>query len=274
VRWILIGLLLINSIYFLWQNYTLPERGVASAGLERKAVSGDYNQLLLLSELPGTSGGEGDPPGLTSAETVAVQGQSAVVQKASDLAESDQFWAATKAADAEFEPPVETLAPAAACWLIGPFVEQVSGRQVVNRLAALDLTLKLLSRVQSGKPDYWVYIPPQVSRKVAIGLLRELQSNKIDSYLITDGELSRGLSLGFFTEQARADAVHQERIAQGYDARIKIVPRQYTEFWGIFDTRINGDFTQLLWEKVQSGNKALERHKNNCDRIASLDNLD
>jgi hypothetical protein len=128
--------------------------------------------------------------------------------------------------------------------------------------------------VQPGKPDYWVYIPPRVSRKVAIRLLRELQSNKIDSYLITDGELSRGLSLGFFTEEVRAQTVHRARVAQGYDARIRIVPREYTEFWGVFDTRINRELTELLWEKVQSGNKGLERHKNNCDTIASLDNLD
>jgi len=269
VRWILIGLLLINSIYFLW--HALQEQVVVIAGAGPQTGSSDYKALLLLTELPDSSGYV--PPAKNSVEVLAIPGQGRV--PVSGPVESLPPQTETIAAvGVVVESPAEVAAPVATCWLIGPFVEQVSARQVVNRLLALDLDLELQSRLHAGKPDYWVYIPPQVSRKVAIALLRELQSNNIDSYLITDGELSKGLSLGFFTEQARADAVHRARLAQGYDARIKVVARQYTEFWGVFDTRINGEFTELLWEKVRSGNKALERHKNNCDKIASLDNLD
>ena len=273
MRWILISLLLINSIYFLWQHQAQEERVANRVEFNNPVNGDDNNPLLLLSELPvGSDMAEviQEPLGMVDAQTELLATADPVAKVVAVIAEPE----------ASFRPDTGAITALAApevvvtCWLIGPFAEQDSGRQVINRLQALDLTVDLQSRVQAGKSDYWVYIPPQVTRKVAISLLRELQSNKIDSFLITDGELSRGLSLGFFTQQARAQAVHRERVAQGYDARIKIVPREYTEFWGVFDTRINGEFTDLLWEKVQSGNKELERHKNNCDTIASVDNLD
>ncbi|ARN74435.1 hypothetical protein BST96_10090 [Oceanicoccus sagamiensis] len=160
------------------------------------------------------------------------------------------------------------------CWQIGPFREEVSGKQVVSRLASLDIALKLESVEIPGKPDYWVHLPPQVSRKAAIKLLRELQAKKIDSFLITEGELANGLSLGFFTEEVRARKVYDQRVKQGYGAQIKVVPRTYTELWAVFEVGEYGKFSDALWETIKEGNKGLERRKNYCDKIASADNFD
>ena len=160
------------------------------------------------------------------------------------------------------------------CWQIGPFKEDISAKQVISRLSALDIVLRLQSLELPGEPDYWVHLPPQVSRKAALKLLRELQSKKIDSFLISEGELANGISLGFFTQETRANTVFEQRVKDGYAAKIKIVPRSYTELWAVFDEGEYGKFSDTLWGKIREGNQGLERRKNYCDKIASADNFD
>lgn len=256
MRWILIVLLMCNGIYFLWQTYLLRvEQPVAvAAGVN----SGDEGAgLKLLSEEPGLTPTPEPAPGQAAPERL-VAGLSG----------------GEKPVDAVAASPVEVSIPSNICWWVGPFKEEISGKLVVSRLEALDMSLQLRNIEIPGKPDYWVHLPPQSSRKVAVKLLRELQAKKIDSFLITEGELENGLSLGFFTQQPSAESVHKKRMAQGYDARIKVVPRTYTELWAVFDVGEYGKFSDALWEKIQQGNAGLERRKNYCDKIASVDDLD
>ncbi|WP_101760311.1 SPOR domain-containing protein [Oceanicoccus sp. KOV_DT_Chl] len=245
MRWILIVLLMCNGIYFLWQNYLLQNE-IAAPSTSVSVVDSETATLQLLSEL----------------DQVPQQGDgNELVAKAA---------APAKNVEVAIAEPEE----AGICWLIGPFQEEISGKQVVSRLAALDISLHLQAIEIPGKPDYWVHLPPQLSRKAAIKLLRELQAKKIDSFLITEGELADGISLGFFTEKVRADKVLKQRIEQGYPAVIKVVPRTRAEIWAIFDSGEYSKFSDALWDKIKQGNKGLERRKNYCDKIASTNNFD
>ncbi len=252
MRWIFIVLLMCNGIYFLWQNYLL--QGDLPGGMSTPPAAGAAElSLVLLAEVEGVSPERPEP----EAQEVVVE------PPVGDMSEDDNE-------------PEPVLAPAepGICWQIGPFKEEVSGKQVMSRLASLDIALQLQSVEIPGKPDYWVHLPPQVSRKAAIKLLRELQAKKIDSFLITEGDLANGLSLGFFTEEARAKKVYDQRVKQGYGAQIKVVPRMYTELWAVFDTGEYGKFSDALWQTIKEGNKGLERRKNYCDKIASTNNFD
>ena len=232
VRWILISLLMCNGIYFLWQSYlSQNEVPIVSSRLSTSDGSG---KLILLSEL--SNGVQDKAASHSSHESTNVDAG----QDRTDI-----------------------------CWFIGPFEEDVSGKQVVNRLAALDISSSLQAIDIAAAPDYWVYLPPQVSRKTAVNLLKQLQAKKIDSFLITEGELENGISLGFFTQQLRADKVHKQRMEQGYNALIKSVPRLHSEIWVVFAPSEQEKFSDNLWEKIQQGNKGLERRKNYCDTIAS-----
>lgn len=254
MRWLFIVLLMCNGIYFLWQNYFVLGKGVEVASVPAVQSGGDA--LILLSELEGRSDG---------AESVVQP-----LRELGQVAESGPMSAATAV-----EPlSVEAGEAADLCWLIGPFKEEISGRQVVGRLAAMDIILRLQAIEVPGKPDYWVYIEPQDTRKKAISLLRELQAKKIDSYLITQGELSNGISLGFFTQKDRADLVYETRLKDGYKPIIKVVPRVHKEIWAIFDREEYGKMSDTLWEKIKEGNKGLERRKNRCDKIASMGNFE
>lgn len=246
MRWILIVLLMCNGIFFLWHSVLSPEEIGPSDVAPITEVDGGAMTLALLSELPEN---EQQPIVVAQVDAAAV------------LAEQD--------APLIEEEPADEM-----CWLIGPFREQVSGKQVVSRLEALDISLQLRDIEFQGESDYWVHIPPQVSRQAAIKLLRELQSKKIDSFLIGEGDLQNGISLGFFTQQDRAQGIYDQRIDQGYEVEIKVVPRVYTELWAVFNAGEYGKFSDALWDKIKEGNKGLERRKNYCDRIASVDNLE
>lgn len=249
MRWILIVLLMCNGIYFLWQHYLSPGSSRMQAVPVASAAGLAAAPISLLSELD-----EEQLAALTQDSDVA--GVALPVPGGSGEVGRD---------DAESR---------AMCLLLGPFREAVSAKQVVSRLAALDISAQLQSIAIQGRPDYWVHLPPQLSRRAAIKLLKELQANKIDSFLITEGELENGISLGFFTERARAEKVYQQRIKEGYEPVIKAVPRSSTEIWARLEGVEYGKFSDALWEKISEGDKRLERRKNYCDKIASADDFD
>jgi hypothetical protein len=164
--------------------------------------------------------------------------------------------------------------PVPICHMIGPFKEKISARQVKDRLKALDIDVATYQLQIPEKPDYWVHLGPMRSRKEALDVLRELQSKKIDSFLITEGELVNGISLGFFTKEDLAQAVQKQRKEQGYDAKIRLVPRFSQQLWEVLDAEQYNKFSDPLWEKVKAGTDGLELRKNSCDLIASAERLD
>ena len=253
MRWVLIILLMCNGIYFLWQNYLVQNDNVEPA-----PINGSFGEasesLSLLSEIASDSDGLGIEEADLS-EVALVSSSKANTQQAKESGLQPQ------------ESPD-------LCLLIGPFKEEVSAKQMVGRLASLDIVVELRPIELQGKPDYWVHLPPQVTRKDAIKLLRELQVKKIDSFLITEGELENGISLGFFTEKARAEAVFEQRLKQGYEPVIKIVPRTSIEVWALLNRNEYPKFSDALWDTIKQGNQGLERRKNYCDKIASVDNFD
>lgn len=235
MRWVFIVLLMCNGIFFLWQNY-LEKVEMPLESVADMPTPDNVPRLVLLRE------------NLESAKPVAAKPEPLPVQ--------------------------EKPEPSNICWQIGPFKEEVSGKQVISRLAALDIRLKLQSLEIADKPDYWVLIPPRTSRREALKLLKELQIKKIDSFLITEGELENGISLGFFTQRDRAENIFEKRRDQGYPAEMREVPRAHTELWAIFDEGEYGKFSDALWQKITEGNQGLERRKNYCDKIASAGNFD
>lgn len=175
----------------------------------------------------------------------------------------------TSAAAAASAQPVIAI-----CHMIGPFKEKISAHQVQDRLRALDITVGTYQVNIPDKPDYWVYLGPMRSRREALDVLRELQSKKIDSFLIADGDLVNGISLGFFTKKELAQAVLKQRREQGYDARLREVPRFTQELWEVFADEQYAKFSDELWQRIKAGTRGVELRKNSCDLIASAGKLD
>lgn len=160
------------------------------------------------------------------------------------------------------------------CWMLGPFTEQISAKQVLGRLEGLDIYFRLKAVEVQGKPDYWVYIPPYLSRKLAMSALTELQIKKIDSFLISSGEFENGISLGLFSSKDRAEKLLEKRKAQDLAAKMAEKPRLYTEYWLISQEGEYEKFSEKLWQKIHASHQELERRKNFCNRLASLENIE
>lgn len=236
-RWLVLGLLLSNAIYFLWQH-NVQAVAVGAEPAPAKSTLGD--RLVLLPEAGGVVE---STPGKTTA-----------------LQPTTKFERA--------EPPTSI------CHMIGPFKEKISAHQVQDRLKALDIGLHTFQVNIPDKPDYWVHLGPMRSRKEALDTLRELQAKKIDSFLITEGELLNGISLGFYTKEELAQAVLKQRREQGYSAKILAVPRFTQELWEVFADGQYSKFSDELWQKITAGTQGLELRKNSCDLIASAEKLD
>jgi len=177
----------------------------------------------------------------------------------------------------DVDPVNESLAQPqspAVCWMVGPLVEQVTTKQVLDRVGALDIVADVVSVEVPEEPDYWVHIAPMQSRKEAIKMLRRLQARKIDSFLIGEGELENGISLGLFSQRERAEKIYNKRISQGFKVEIKEVDRNIDQSWVVFQSASGFDFSDEVWNGIKAGNKGLERRKNYCDKIASLGNLE
>ena len=241
-RWILILLLLCNAIYFGWEFFLQQPQPVQEPPQLARGDGGDGERLVLVREADLSPRPQEPPPGVPAPEA---------------------------APEPEPLPPEERV-----CDMIGPFSEEVSARQIQNRLAARDIGVSLYQLTVPGEPDYWVHLGPMTSRKEAVATLRELQAEGIDSFLITEGELKNGISLGFFTRQELATRVQAQRLKQGYDAKIREVPRNHNEIWAVFEPGEFSEFSLRVWEEIQAGHTDLELRKNYCDAIASAVNLD
>lgn len=258
MRWVLIGLLMGNGIYYFWQTSWSSQAMKSPSSYSHSAEKSKGRGLVLLRELPVNLDG-------------SALDERASVHVPLDIVEAPKNSVSSPSADVS---EIESADIDAFCWSIGPFREEISAKQAVNRLAAVGIHLELTTITVPRKPDYWVYIPPLPSRAMSIRLLKELQSKKIDSFLITSGELSRGVSLGFFTQRDRAVSVREARLNQGYSAKIKIVKRYDSEFWGVISASEYAELTDIQWEIIKRGNKGLEKRKNFCDKIASTNYLD
>ena len=227
LKWFVLGLLLCNGIYFVWQ-YNLQTSTIPVSGAAPTAVEG--SRLVLVRESAGR--------------------------------------------DVTAPPANASEHPIAICHMIGPFKEKISAHQVQDRLRALDIGVNTYQINIPDKPDYWVYLGPMRSHKEALDMLRELQTKKVDSFLIADGELVNGVSLGFFTKKELAQAVLKQRREQGYDAKLKDVPRFTQELWEVFADEQYAKFSDELWRQIKAGTQGVELRKNSCDLIASAEKLD
>ncbi|MFT3929844.1 MAG: SPOR domain-containing protein [Spongiibacteraceae bacterium] len=227
LRWLVLGLLLCNAVYFVW-HHNRAVSAVINVPMQA-APSSEGDRLVLLSERKSGA--------LTQAATPA-------------------------------EPAI------AICHMIGPFKEKISAHQVQDRLRALDITVNTYQVNIPDKPDFWVYLGPMRSRKEALDMLRELQNKKVDSFLIGDGDLVNGISLGFFTKEPLAQAVLKQRREQGYDAKLRAVPRFTEELWEVFAEGQYAKFSDELWLQIKAGTQGVELRKNSCDLIASAEKLD
>ena len=169
-------------------------------------------------------------------------------------------------------PPVTVADKPAECLLVGPIPEKVTALQLKQRFESLGLEPDFRSFQVKLSPTYWVYLPPFPTEEAAKQVLKKLRAAGIDSFYVTQGELKGGISLGVFSQESSAIQLRDERVAKGYPALIKAVPRSQPEIWAAF--RDAGSLADAgYWRELAVDFPGLGRRTISCGAVASAREL-
>lgn len=160
------------------------------------------------------------------------------------------------------------------CLFLGGFDDETTAAALQQRLLSLDIPAAVQSVDATAGVDYWVYLPPLVSRQASLRQLRELQSRNIDSYIITVGDLSNGISLGIFSRRDSAESVVERLKRLDYSASIRELPRVHRKHW----VRVQGVFGSgvpegLLMDLIRDFS-SLQHRQMPCSGIATSEQLE
>jgi hypothetical protein len=263
LRWVVLVLLLCNGIYFAWQRYLAPPLVASAAAV----VEPQGQRVLLLSEAANAGSAEVRPVAPVSAPAPAPA-----------PAETPAPGLSVPGSAEQPRPVVAGAAPevpsAPICHMIGPFREKISARQVLDRLGAIPVRADLYQIDVPVKPVFWVYLGPMRSRQEAQEQHRQLLARNVESFTINEGPLANGVSLGFFTVAESAQAMLKMRREQGYDAKLREVPRTSAEMWLVLGDGEDSKLTDLLWQQARAGTDGVERRKSLCDVVARARKLE
>lgn len=155
------------------------------------------------------------------------------------------------------------------CLFLGGFDQESIALAIEQRLLSLDIDSRVKSMDEAAGVDYWVYLPPLVSRQASLRQLKELQSRNIDSYIITVGDLSNGISLGIFSRKDSAESVVNRLQGIAYAASIRELPRTHRRYW----VQVAGARQHLLSGSLLSDLKKdfpeLEHQQMPCSSVAN-----
>lgn len=180
------------------------------------------------------------------------------------------------AAEEDRQPAGKVSAPDAGplCDLVGPFADEVTAKQVMQRLRAVDVEPRMQLLDVSTGTDYWTYVGPFTTRHEALDMLKTLQKAGIDSYLITDGPLANAVSLGLFSKRSAAERLRARRNQQGFKAQVTALPHKVKQRWLVFKTADAAGIGNDFWDGLARDFSAVGHKESYCADIASLDEVE
>ena len=174
----------------------------------------------------------------------------------------------SESAPADRRAPV-ALVDDASCLYLGGFDDESMAAAVRQRLLSLDIASDIQGLDVAAGIDYWVYLPPLVSRQASLRQLRELQSRNIDSYIITVGDLANGISLGIFSRKDSAESVVSRLRDVDYDALIRELPRVHRKYWVRVGNASRHQVDDLLLAGMTRDFPALQQQQMPCTAVAT-----
>jgi cell division protein FtsN len=254
MRWIVASLIVINILAFVYfQLFSNTPVNEASVNVQSSPQSSPSLTLLAEKQLDDIVPEEEQQP---EQEQVAENSESPVAVP--DLSET--------ATDDGFMPSVngEPI-----CTLVGAFDRQLKAEYFVERLLALGLNSEIKNIAVEIETWYWLYLPPEPSRKEALRRLSEVQSRGIESYVVPTGRLANAISLGTFSKLDLAEAMKADVIKQGYKPEITEVPREQKEIWVFLPQGEAAKISPERWAELLSSQDYLQKRQNLCADVAS-----
>lgn len=235
MRFIFLSLLLINISVAVWGVVRAkPLEGSSGAGQVYTASSA-ASTIALLSELEGYTPRERD-----------VREVSAAV---SDAAGS--------------------IGMSKLCTILGPFDSREESSEIIERLAAIDITSALKELELPAGSGFWVYLEPESTRAAALKKLADLQARGIDSYIVPRGSQKNAISLGMFSRKDLAQATIKEVKKMDLEPRMDVIERKYKEMWVMLKPEEVRKMSAITWQRLLEDKKNVQRRENICLDVAS-----
>jgi len=158
------------------------------------------------------------------------------------------------------------------CELVGPIsmADNSQLTRIREMLYSKGISTQIKEVSVSGRSDYWVYLPPEISRERAVLKLRELKGKKIDSFIIPEGLLLNGISLGVFDIHENAEKRQRELSDMGYAPEISENTNKYKEGWLLVRSEQNTEsISSELLGQIKSTGLEVNLRKEGCSEVAS-----
>ncbi|MFV2060463.1 MAG: hypothetical protein ACC653_07230 [Gammaproteobacteria bacterium] len=118
------------------------------------------------------------------------------------------------------------------CYRLGPFVGKPSVTKALELLNAQGIIAKQSSYKDRNQDGFWVFIPPQLSRKKAKEIIAKFKIiGEKHYFLVANGEFKNAISLGLFALRKHANARLDEMTIKGFNPAIRNVNLPKSQFW-------------------------------------------
>lgn len=159
----------------------------------------------------------------------------------------------------------------AECGILGGFEQEADALALRERLKDRGIEARLEPVDTDAGTDYWVYLPPLLSRQAAVRQLKDLQARNIDSYIVTVGPLVNGISLGIFSRLDTAESLQRRLLELDYGARIRELARAHRSYRLALDGVAWQRLNDLAIEPLAKDFPSLRLQQNPCDGIATFE---
>jgi hypothetical protein len=190
--------------WWWWGQHAAPVRG--GGGDRDRGVP----TLRLLSELPA--------PAPSAATTVA--------------AVSTALAPAATAIAPAVAAPVAPAPRSATCVALGPFATQADLRSAGVALQAQATRQRTRQEQSVQSRGWWVYLPAQRSRELALAQAKKLSASGIDDYFVVgSGGQPNTISLGLFKDPANARKRRDQVVQAGFAAQLSERTENVPVYW-------------------------------------------
>jgi hypothetical protein len=118
------------------------------------------------------------------------------------------------------------------CYRLGPFVGKRSVTKALSLLNSRGILALQSSYKDKNKDGFWVFIPPQSSRRKANEIIGEFKTmGEKHFFLVANGEFKNAISLGLFSLRKHANARLDEMKKLGFSPAMRNVNLPKSLFW-------------------------------------------
>lgn len=161
------------------------------------------------------------------------------------------------------------VSSASLCVNLGAFKASEKAEQLRQRLLALSIQSKVISREVADTLDYWLIFPVQGGSSEGIQRLKLLQAQGIDSFLISQGPLAGNISLGVFSREDYALARQAQLQAEGYGVEVEALEKVSVEYLVQVDADARRLVDQSMLARMRESFPGLQHQFDPCDAVAN-----